>query len=286
MKLFVSDLDFTLLGEGGTFSSNAAARLNDLIAHGLIFTVATARAAPAIQDILSTVNLDLPVIEANGAVLRDLPSGQIIHHLGLGMEAATIINDAFRELEIAPFISGLMGSSNTLFCPERHNKGMKWFFDEKVRYGDPRLVESVLDPIGDGQHVEDVLSFIYLGAKSEIDRIAALVKERAPWALITSYPNHYTGGWEIIIAAKEANKGHAVTCLIHHIRDDRGIDVRETTAFGDSANDLEMLSVVDKAIAVANASDDVKSLAHEIIGHHRDDSVLHYLEQLFKATKN
>ncbi len=27
----------------------------------------------------------------------------------------------------------------------------------------------------------------------------------------------------------EANKGHATTCLIHHMRDNRGIDVSETT---------------------------------------------------------
>ncbi len=282
MKLFVSDLDFTLLGEDGTFSSDAAARLNDLIENGLIFTVATARAAPSIQHTLSAVNLTLPIIEANGAILRDLQSDQIIHHLGLGMEAAAVIYDVFRELDIAPYVSGLIGSSNPLFCPERYNSGMKWFFDEKVRYGDPRLVESVQDPIRDDQHLEDVFCFIYLGPKSEIDLITALVTERAPRALITSYPNHYIGGWEIVISAMEANKGHATTCLIHHMRDERGIDVSETTAFGDSANDLEMLSVVDNAIAVANASDDVKSCANEIIGHHSEDSVLHYLEQLFK----
>lgn len=284
VQLFVSDLDFTLLGDGGVLSSDAAVRLNDLIAKGLIFTVATARSAPSIQHLFSAVNLELPVIEANGAILRDLQSGQIIRHRGLGMESAAIISDAFRELDIAPYVSGLIGGSNPLFCPEQRNMGMKWFFDEKVGYGDPRLVESVTDPIRDGQNLEDVLGFIYLGSKSEIDRIAALVTEQAPRALVTSYPNHYTGEWEIIISAMEANKGYAIDCLIHYMRDDRGIDVSETTAFGDSSNDLTMLTAVNNAIAVANASDDIKSCAGEIIGHHNENSVLLYLEQLFKPT--
>ncbi|WP_282606326.1 HAD hydrolase family protein [Pelagibius sp. Alg239-R121] len=279
MKLFVSDLDFTLLGKDGVFSSDAASRLNDLISGGLNFTVATARSAPSIRYLLSEVKLELPVIELNGAILRDLQSGHILDHYGLGLEAATAINDCFQELGLPAYVSGLIGDQNPLYVPELHTRGMQWFYDEKVRYNDPRLTESSGDPIADNRGLEDVLCFVYLGPKDEIDLIAASVSAKVPDALVIRYPNHYVGDWEIVIAAPKANKGHAVERLLDHLRNHRALHVKETTAFGDSSNDLEMLAAVDNAVAVSNASEDIKARAGVVIGHHSEDAVLDYLEK-------
>ena len=283
MKLFISDLDFTLLGTDGTLSAPAAGRLNDLIADGLNFTVATARSAPSIRHLLAEVTLELPVIELNGAILRDLQSGHILEHYGLGLKAAEAVNDCFLEQGFAPYVSGLIGDQNPLYVPELRNKGMQWFFDEKVRYGDPRLAESSGNPIAEHLDLDDVLCFVYLGPKSEIDLIAEAVADRAPAALIVTYANHYTGGWEIVISAAKANKGHAIGRLLANLREHRGLHVSETTAFGDSYNDLEMLSAVDKPVAVSNAIADVKARAVEVIGHHHDDAVVAYLERDFGA---
>lgn len=283
MKLFVSDLDFTLLGEDGILSSRAARRLNDLIADGLRFTVATARSAPSIRNLLDGVKLELPVIELNGAILRDLRSGHILEHYGLGMEAARRVNDCFLEQGIAPYVSGLIGDQNPLYVPERHNAGMQWFLDEKVHYGDPRLEEAPEDPIAAHSDLEDVLCFVYLGSKTEIEWIAAMIAKRVPDVLIVTYANHYIGGWEIIVAAPRANKGHAVERLVSHLRDERALHVRETTAFGDSSNDLEMLDAVDNAVAVGNATDAIKARAGEVIGHHGEDAVLDYLEKIHRG---
>ncbi len=280
MKLFVSDLDFTLLGADGTLSPQAAARLNHLISNGLTFTVATARSAPSISYLLRGVALELPVIELNGAILRDLQSGHILEHYGLGMEVACSINDCFLEQGFAPYVSGLIGDENPLFVPVLHNEGMQWFYDEKIHYGDPRLREAPEDPLASNPDLEDVFCFVYLGAKAEIDRIAAVVAARVPEVLIVTYANHYAGGWEIVIAAPSANKGHALERLVGHLREERALHVRETTAFGDSSNDLEMLAAVDTAVAVGNATDAVKASASKIIGHHSEDAVLDYLERI------
>ncbi|WP_179954254.1 HAD hydrolase family protein [Denitrobaculum tricleocarpae] len=280
MKLFVSDLDFTLLGADGTLSSRATRRLNDLIADGLIFTVATARSAPSIRHLLSGVALELPVIELNGAILRDLQSGHILEHYGLGMAAARSINDCFAEQGFAPYVSGLIGDQNPLFVPPLQNTGMQWFYDEKVHYGDPRLKDAPEDPIAANPDMEDVFCFVYLGTKTEIDQIASTVADRIPDVLIVTYANHYAGGWEIVIAAPRANKGHAVQRLLSHLREERAVNIRETTAFGDSSNDLEMLMAADNAVAVANATAAVKAEASAVIGHHKDDAVLDYLEKI------
>ena len=283
MKLFVSDLDFTLLGADATLSAGAAQRLNALIADGLTFTVATARSAPSIQHLLGDVMLELPVIELNGAILRDLRSGHILEHYGLGMPTARRIYACFLELGYVPYVSGLIEDQNPLYVPEFQNAGMQWFYDEKVHYADPRLRPSQGDALAAHPDLEDVLCFVYLGTQTEIERIATTVKARAPEVLIVTYANHYTGGWEIIVAAQNANKGHALARLIEHLRREQALHVRETTAFGDSSNDLEMLEVADKAVAVGNATAAVKAKAGEIIGHHGDDAVLQYLEKVHRG---
>ena len=292
MTLFISDLDFTLLDSDGTFSRRSAERLNSLISEGMKFTVATARASPSIKHMMAEVNLNLPIIELNGAILRDLQSGHILEHRGLGAHNAALINDCFVELGIAPYVSALIDDHNPLFYPELNNAGMQWFLDEKTARSDPRLTPwpkdlftsiNVSGSRGKNSAFDDILSFTYLGPKTEIDTIAKLVRQAAPEVLITTYPNHYIGDWEIVIAAADANKGNAINRLLEYLSTDLKVKVSKTTAFGDSSNDLEMLNTVDHPVAVSNASAEIKASAREIIGHHKDGAVIDYLEKAHRS---
>ncbi|WP_419905339.1 HAD hydrolase family protein [Kiloniella sp.] len=291
MTLFITDLDFTLLDAEGNFSHRSAERLNNLISNGMKFTVATARAAPSIRHLMSKVELQLPVIELNGAILRDLQSGHILQHRGLKKEKAALINDCFTELGISPYVSALIGDDNLLYYPQLNNPGMQWFFDEKIARSDPRLTPRPKDLFNqkmsscsvkrDGTF-DSVLAFTYLGSKTEIDSISELVRQVAPEVLIITYPNHYIGDWEIVISAADANKGNAIDHLLNYLTTDLDITINRTTAFGDSSNDLEMLNTVDHPIAVSNASQEIKASAKEIIGHHNDGAVIDYLEKLHR----
>ncbi|WP_179188742.1 HAD hydrolase family protein [Kiloniella majae] len=293
MKLFISDLDFTLLDTVGDLPKSSVHRLNSLIERGVHFTVATARATPSIKHLMEEVNLKLPIIELNGAIIRDLNTDHILDHKGLGLNNAIRAFDCFQELGLIPYVSGLKDDDNPLYYPELKNKGMQWFHDEKVIRRDPRLSElpshlfnasadsNPQDPTLQSKPLlDDVLCFVYLGSREEIFAIKSLIEEKLPHLLITLYPNHYIGGWEIIVSTPEANKGFAVKSLLGHIKDRHNLTIKETTAFGDSSNDLDMLRSVHTPIAVANASEEIKAQAHKIIGHHNEESVLSYIEAL------
>ncbi|WP_158090129.1 HAD hydrolase family protein [Kiloniella majae] len=295
MKLFISDLDFTLLDTVGDLPKSSVERLNSLIERGVNFTVATARATPSIKHLMEEVNLKLPIIELNGAIIRDLKTDHILDHKGLGLNNAIRAFDCFQELGLIPYVSGLKDDDNPLYYPELKNKGMQWFHDEKVIRRDPRLSElpsNLFNSLADSNPqdhnlqsqplLDDVLCFVYLGSKEEIFAIKSLIEEKLPHLLIILYPNHYIGGWEIIVSAPEANKGFAVKSLLGHIKDRHNLTIKETTAFGDSSNDLDMLRSVHTPIAVANASEEIKAQAHKIIGHHNEESVLSYIEALHK----
>ena len=47
-------------------------------------------------------------------------------------------------------------------------------------------------------------------------------------------------------------------------------------AFGDGNNDIEMLEAVGTGVAMANASDRLKSVATDICGHVANDGIYHY----------
>ena len=75
-KLFISDLDGTLLNDNAMLSNFSLKNLNALIEKGLQFTVASARSVIAMQKILKGLKIKLPVIEFNGAFLSDLRTGK------------------------------------------------------------------------------------------------------------------------------------------------------------------------------------------------------------------
>ena len=53
--------------------------------------------------------------------------------------------------------------------------------------------------------------------------------------------------------------------------------------FGDHNNDIEMFQEADRAIAVANATDELKALATQVIGPNDEDSVVRYLLDYWKG---
>ncbi|MGS0650830.1 HAD hydrolase family protein, partial [Staphylococcus arlettae] len=57
------------------------------------------------------------------------------------------------------------------------------------------------------------------------------------------------------------------------------ISLEEVIAFGDSSNDISMLSVVGHAVAMGNANDEVKSIADEVTLSNADNGIPHTLKQ-------
>ena len=57
----------------------------------------------------------------------------------------------------------------------------------------------------------------------------------------------------------------------------RGIDLRETVAFGDSLNDRSMLEACGRSVCVANGRPEIRKLCDDICLSNQEDGVAHYL---------
>ena len=76
------------------------------------------------------------------------------------------------------------------------------------------------------------------------------------------------------IVALNVSKGRALTQLAL----DNHISLEHIVSFGNAENDISMLRKTGYSVAVENATDHVKSVAHTICGHHNDDGVAHWIK--------
>ena len=80
-KLYVSDLDGTLLNQRGDISATTAEKLNTCIEQGMAFTINTARTPATTFPIMASVNLQIPFSMMNG-VLDSRSIWRFIHFQG------------------------------------------------------------------------------------------------------------------------------------------------------------------------------------------------------------
>ena len=85
-----------------------------------------------------------------------------------------------------------------------------------------------------------------------------------------------TGFESIDIVLDHVDKGVAIVELAKKLN----LDMDQVMAFGDNLNDLHMMQVVGHPVAPENARPEILELAETIIGHHKDQSVIAYMEEL------
>jgi len=280
VTLYVSDLDGTLLNRDAELSRTTREGLARLLEDGLHFTVASARHIVSIRTILAGLPLNLPVISSNGAYLSDVGSGR--HELVNAMDPA--LAQALHALidghGFAPFVLTHSPKGDQLFYERIDNEGQRRFVEERQRNADPRLrhVDRIADVLKD-----PAVTFMVIGEPAPLGALRDAVAEFCGDAVEMHLAEDlYMPGWPWLnVHDRRASKDQAIRTLAERY----GLHGREVVAFGDHVNDLSMLRSADRAVAVSNAIEPVRQMAHTVIGHHTDDSVLRFIEADFKRKR-
>ncbi len=271
-RLYISDLDGTLLRSNATLSEFSRSQLERLLADGVLFTLASARSVVSMRLILGDFPLRLPVIANNGAFLSDLRTGEhrIVHALAPGL--APKLLELAGQLACPPVTAALRGPEERLYIPAPPNAGMQWYLDDRIRVGDPRRRPwETMEPAG----ADTVVSMSFIAERERIEELGAAVRSLVGEHVATNvFENHYTPGWFWLVAQdRRATKDQAIRDLVEL----EGLSGRELVAFGDQLNDLAMFDAADVAVAVGNAADEVKARADEVIGTNDEDAVVRYV---------
>ena len=264
--LFISDLDGTLLNPDAALPSGAAERINRLTRDGVRITFATARTVRSVAKILGDIDFHnpgcAPVALMNGTMVRDMAEGTYVTFERFEPEAFGQIFRVLDSFSAEPFVYTVDPSDpvdgDPLMTSYRRiaNPWMKKFRDERIeKYGKPfRLFSSPDELTGEAVYL------CLLGAGDFIAQVAEGLRA-VEGIRLTYYPDNYEPGlWYLEISPRTASKKHAVEFLRAYT------GCAKVAAFGDNRNDLPMFEAADIAVAVKNASDEVKAAADDVTG--------------------
>jgi hypothetical protein len=277
-KIYISDLDGTLLRNDATMSNRSCATLNKLLSKGLLFTVASARSVITIREVINGVNLTLPIIELNGAFVSDMTSGKhlIVNHITPALLPR--LSACIQECEAVPIIATYDGERDRLYYNRAHravNPGLDKVIASRKAANDLRLSQT-----DDLQLAFDdrVVCFTVIGYQHDLCALKKEVMEKYGAFVRTHlFKDIYSEFHWLTIQDGKASKDLAIKAIIKKL----GIEDCEIVVFGDNDNDLPMFDIAKRSIAVENATGAVKRHATEVIGSNQKESVVAYIQNDF-----
>ncbi|MBQ8409562.1 MAG: HAD family hydrolase [Clostridia bacterium] len=267
--LYVSDLDGTLLRGDQTLSDHTVETLNSLIAHGMIFSYATARSYATSSIVTKGLNAKFPVIVYNGTfILENGTRKKLVSHHFSHADAREIV-DVLTSEGVQPIVySHVDGAEKYFYCPSLINDATEAFL--KTRRGDGRDNEVMST---DQLCVGEVFHFSCVGPAENLLPAYERLKDRFSCVY---YKEIYSGEQWLEVHPAGVSKANAVLELKKLMGCDRVV------CFGDGKNDVSMFEVADACYAVENAEPELKRIATEIIDGNNADGVARWLEKHFE----
>jgi hypothetical protein len=268
--LYVSDLDGTLLGDDSRLSDTSRVIINDLVAQGMLFTVATGRSLPPTELVLRGLDLRAPIICMNGALIVDPVSRETLRRVSLDPARAEALVRGHLARGLHPFV----------FTIDRHDEHHAYhlgiFNEVERRYVAARLALGdrrfrVVDDLASAFD-DEVMTVVSIDLPERVDPVYhAFAGDPGLYQVRSVDDREPAFRWLETLSA-QANKGAGVRLLRDRLAVDRVV------CFGDQANDVPMFETADEAYAVAGAVEPLRALATGVIGSHRDDAVAHHLQ--------
>jgi len=271
MTLVVFDMDGTLLNAESAITPYTAETLALMREAAIPYTVATGRTLQAALGPIKDHHFTLPHILKNGAVIWCPKLEDYSHsHLLTQQEVWHVIASMTMQ-EITPFVFTLEENNRHAVYhgplkSEAENRLAQLFEDER------HLPLEPLKAMPDTAHVINVSS---MGPAEAVQAVIHSIEDEPALVAYTGTAIQKKNLCWVDIHHSHGSKGNGIEAL----RTDLGLD--HVIAFGDGDNDLSMFAVATESYATANADDEVKAAATDVIGHHDEDGVARFLRRRF-----
>ncbi|HVJ65778.1 MAG TPA: HAD family hydrolase [Bdellovibrionota bacterium] len=274
--LIVSDLDGTLMRDDGQVSEYSKSVIRRLLAEGHLFTVASARSLVSIRRIFSDLDIQLPVVSYNGAVITHLKSSDYESVSALDVSVFRELIRIIDDMGLEPFVSTYSRGAEHRYFRKIRNEGMNYVMHDLVENRDRRLVQ--VEDFAQAMQ-EPLLEVNVIGTAVEAEafynRLQREIGQRVGYVRFES--RYQPGSHWVSLASPMVSKAFGCEKLVLEL----GLKAENLLVFGDEDNDKKMFEYAGHAVATANAILPVKALASEVIGHCNEDAVARYLAKRF-----
>ncbi len=263
-NLYVSDLDGTLLRSNEVTSEYTNQVINSLVSKGMLFSYATARSLITAKKVTKGINAKIPLIVYNGAFVFDNITEKILIANYFDNSVHSILDDLFHHGVYPIVYAYINGKEKFSFVRELCTKGMDMFLAS--RKGDIRTNEvKVLSELKEG-------NIFYITCIDTPEKLKPLYNKYKDKYHCVYQTDIYTNEQWLEIMPLEASKSNAIKQLRAML------DCEKLIVFGDGKNDIDMFQMADESYAVANAHEELKKHATDVILSNDDDGVARWLE--------
>ena len=247
IRMILTDLDHTLLKQDGSISGETLRVLSACRAKGMVFAIATARYWIGAERYIDLLQPDYE-ITTDGTLIHS--HGRCIYSCGFSVSDTNRI--IYSILQAVPGTEITVAQGKTVYWNSKHiSESEKLHKAVYCDYAGPLEVQA--NKIVAELPEEQIARQIALGANCKLQC--------------------YRGEkWYAFMPA-----GSGKTEAIKALSEASGISLADTVAFGDDQNDIEMLKLCGKGVAVANAVPEVLSAADEVTLSNEEDGVAKWL---------
>lgn len=265
ISIILSDLDGTLFHDDKSISDYSRQIIAEAQKQGILFGICTSRAKVNAAQFLNGIKPDILITNGGGLVTVEMPkqvlhdgvrhpelvSGSVIYSCEFTVnEIRTLIKTTFEVC--GPDATLSVDNDHGLYCNTKEELGDKYWtytdFSDFKENAMKMCVETL-----DREKVEKIASSIGL------DKIDYLPFSDIPWYKMSK---------------KGATKEKAIEVLCEHLK----ITPAQIAAFGDDFNDIGMLKLCGKGIAMENAIAEVKQIADEVCLSNEADGVAKWIK--------
>ena len=274
--LFVTGFDGALYDEKNGMTPYTVFELNHLLHEGLPFTIATERTPASLLSDMKNVELTLPIIAMDGAVLYDMKDKRYLATNGLERDMADAIC-AHADQKGYHYFRNVVWQNVLLIYyndfQDFHNEAEKQTYLSNRRSPYRNYVNGEVPADGTVVYILLVLK------DADADELEAELREKDSEGELlflrdkSETPEDYC---HLKIYHKNATKEYMLRRLME------GLPQTKYVAFGSNRNDLSMLAAADLSFATADAIPEAVAVADERLHGNDGESVVRRMARLYK----
>ncbi len=270
IQLIATDIDGTLLDEHRSIAAITASIFKNIDVPKILISARMPSAMYYLQEALDIIGA--PIICYNGA---------LVLHDNVELFSTSIPYETIQAI-------ATIGLDNGLHVSLYRND--EWFVEQMDQWAarevnntrtQPQIqaIDKTLNYLDRSRDLGGAHKIMFMGDAGKMDLAFAKANQQCGSKLhLYRSKDTYTE-----ISPKNISKKTALELLLKERFP--GVEMAAVAAFGDNYNDTEMLAGVGYGVAVANARDEVKQAARFITGHHKEDGVARWLEEIIMHKK-
>lgn len=268
------DVDGTLITDDGHITEKVYNSLDKAVSAGWEFVIASGRTYYAAQSIIGRLPFLNYAILSNGACIMDVKKNQVLHLETLTPEVVGKVVQVTREQGAIPALYNTDIFHQAVYYDTIDGACdfFKWYVTEDKR----------CERVGDiMEYTDNVLQVGMIAAYDIIFSIRDGLEGSGARVLALPFESPHFGGknrdfWFLQVVNRQASKLDALRKV------SRWLDIPDgrLIAVGDNYNDADMIKNADVGIAMGNAPDEIKELAHEVVGSNNGSGLVEVIDRI------